>query len=112
MFWVVLNITWSRSSHHISHRFSLAPEHLWPTVYKAIDVLEQAEIVYPSGKWRFRQLYNYHIDRLFADLYLDKLLLLDDIPSQNPALVATIQTRNNQIVVGNKLLVISLQNEK
>ena len=60
----------------------------WKTVYEAVDVLEHAEIVYPEGRWRFRQLYNYHIDQLFADLYLDKLLLLDDIPSQNPALVA------------------------
>lgn len=60
----------------------------WAKVYQAIDVLEQAELIHPSGRWNFRRIYHEHIDRLFADLYIDKLLLLNDIPRQNPALVA------------------------
>lgn len=60
----------------------------WPKVYQAIDFLEQAQIIFPSERWSFRRVYNEYIDRLFADLYLDRLLILNDIPNQNPALVA------------------------
>ena len=65
----------------------------WAKIYEAIGLLKDARIVRQNRTWRFRQIYNQQIDRSFADLYLEKLLSLDDVPKQSPALIAMFGRR-------------------
>lgn len=65
----------------------------WAKIYEAIGLLKDARLVRQNRTWRFRQIYNQQIDRSFADLYLQKLLSLDDVPKQNPALAAMFARR-------------------
>lgn len=60
----------------------------WSVVYEAINILEQAQFVFQHGTRSFRQVYNLYIDRKFADLYINELLTLDDVPNESLALAA------------------------
>ena len=61
----------------------------WSVVYEAINILEQGRFAFQHGTRSFRQVYNLYIDRKFADLYISKLLTLDDVPNESLALAAT-----------------------
>ncbi len=65
----------------------------WRTLYKAIDILDKAQIMV-AGRFRtFRQVYQERMDSVFADPYIARLLELEDVPGQSPALMAAFARR-------------------
>jgi hypothetical protein len=77
-------------------------------LYEAIDLLDQAEVKSGALLLTFRQVYERHIDRSFADAYFEKLLALGDVPTNSPALAAAVARQIAPILIQANLLVKDL----
>jgi len=60
----------------------------WQLLYQGVDILDTAQVHTDAGMGTFRQLYHRHIDVCFATSYLERLLALEDVETQSPALMA------------------------
>ena len=60
----------------------------WRLVLRGFDILHQAQAVLDSETITFRQLYARHVERPFADSYIDTLLQLKDVGQEYNALRA------------------------
>lgn len=58
----------------------------WQLAFAAFDLLDQASLVKPDGRYTFRVLYLEVVDYKFADNYIQELLGLDDVEKESPAL--------------------------
>ncbi len=65
----------------------------WQLLYQGIDILDAARVQTDVGTGTFRQLYHRHIDACSATSYLERLLALEDIKAQSPALIAEFARR-------------------
>lgn len=65
----------------------------WQLLYQGIDILDTAQVQTDAGMGTFRQLYHRHIDVCFATSYLERLLALEDVETQSPALIAEFARR-------------------
>lgn len=71
---------------YLNHR--LVGRTMWGLAFEAFDILDQAFVIRQGQHTSFRVLYLDIVDYQYADSYIDKLLSLDDIPQQSPALWA------------------------
>ena len=62
----------------------------WRLVLRGFDILHQAQVVLDSETATFRQLYATHVERPFADSYIDTLLQLTDVGQEYNTLRARI----------------------
>ena len=62
----------------------------WRLVLSGFDILHHAQVVLDSETTTFRQLYTVHVERPFADSYIDTLLQLKDVGQEYSALRARI----------------------
>lgn len=58
----------------------------WQLAFAAYDLLDDAALVMPDGRYTFRALYLEVVDQQMADGYIRELLTLDDVEKQSPAL--------------------------
>jgi hypothetical protein len=58
----------------------------WQLAFVAFDLLDQAFLVTPNGRYTFQTLYFEVVDRQMADDYIRKLLALNDVEKESPAL--------------------------
>ncbi len=58
----------------------------WQVAFTAYDLLDQAVLVTPEGRYTFRALYLGAVDRQMADDYIRELLALDDVKQESPSL--------------------------
>lgn len=58
----------------------------WRLAFVAFDLLDQASLITPDGRYTFRTLYLEVVDHQMADDYLRELLILDDVEKESPAL--------------------------
>jgi len=65
----------------------------WRLLYQGIDILNTARIQTDAGAETFRQAYHHQIDAGFATPYLERLLALEDVETQSPALIAEFARR-------------------
>lgn len=65
----------------------------WRLVLTGFDALHQAEVLSGSKATTFRQVYVTHVERPFANLYIDALLQLEDVGRESNALRARIARR-------------------
>lgn len=57
-------------------------------LYEGINHLDQSEVEIAGERFTFRQLYNRHIDQVFADEYLEQLIGLIEPDAHGPTLTA------------------------
>lgn len=58
----------------------------WQLAFAAYDLLDDAMLVTPDGRYTFRALYMEVVDHQMADDYIRELLALDDVKKKSPAL--------------------------
>jgi hypothetical protein len=58
----------------------------WQMAFAAYDLLDQAVLVTPEGRYTFRALYLEVVDRQMADDYIRELLALNDVKQESPTL--------------------------
>ena len=58
----------------------------WQLAFAAYDLLDEAVLVTPDGRYSFRALYLEVVDRRMADDYIRGLLALDQVKKESPAL--------------------------
>jgi hypothetical protein len=62
----------------------------WQQLFVGFDVLHLAQVVIETETVTFQQIYVAHVERPFADIYINQLLQLTDVPQQHSALRAQI----------------------
>ena len=65
----------------------------WKEVLDGIDLLHLARVEIEGIVHTFRQVYTVHVDQPFADLFINELLLLEEISREHQALRARIAHR-------------------
>jgi len=65
----------------------------WATLSEAIDLLSNSVIFLDNKRQTFRQFYNQHIDRRFADAFLNQLIILDRLEHEAHHLRASISQK-------------------
>jgi hypothetical protein len=63
----------------------LRGRNIWRLAFAAFDLLDQASLVTPDGRYTFRALYVEVVDHKFADDYIREILALDDVEKESPA---------------------------
>lgn len=67
-------------------RGDLRGRRAWQLAFTAYDLLDDAALVTPDGRYTFRALYLEVVDYQMADDYIRELLALNDVERQSPAL--------------------------
>ena len=62
----------------------------WRLVLTGFDILHQAQVIAGSESTTFKQLYATHVERPFANLYIDALLQLENVSRESNALRARL----------------------
>ena len=62
----------------------------WRQLFIGFDILHLAQVVIEAETLTFQQVYAAHVERPFADGYINQLLQLTDVPQQHSALRAQI----------------------
>jgi hypothetical protein len=65
----------------------------WAQVLEAIDLLRAATLAYPGGTETFAALYNRVVDIVYADVFIEQLLAMDDQTTQSEPLRAALARR-------------------
>jgi hypothetical protein len=58
----------------------------WQLAFAAFDLLDQASLVTPDGRYSFRALYLEVVDHQMADDYIRELMALENVEKESPAL--------------------------
>jgi len=56
---------------------------IWETVYEAIDILSQTQVITEQTTRTFRQIYTEYVERPFAEPYIEQLLASDNVTKEN-----------------------------
>lgn len=62
----------------------------WALVLEATDLLRMATLTHPNGAETFGGLYNRRVDAVYADKFIEQLLIMDDPAAQREPLRAAI----------------------
>jgi hypothetical protein len=61
---------------------------VWELIYEAIDLLAQAQVIEEQVTRTFKQVYTEHVERPFADRYIEQLLTSKDVTKDSPGITA------------------------
>jgi len=65
----------------------------WKILYQAINLLDGAQIITNETQHTFREKYNEHLGRSFANDYIDQLLATKNVTKEGPSLTAVFARR-------------------